>query len=140
MKDNSIDNQKFGKALTKVNYIISQNEEEEEEAKYDSIIKHLTNIIFKNDINNKFIFPIIKYGKSELLIKFVDLIYEIFGKSKKTREEPYNMNQKNITDNEISKIIVEIDSYKDIDSILEKDKIKDLYISMKISFLIKKKS
>ena len=50
------------------------------------------------------------------------------------------MNPKNITDNEISKIIVEIDSYKDIDSVLEKDKFKDLYISMKISFLIKKKS
>ena len=49
------------------------------------------------------------------------------------------MNPKNITDNEISKIIVEIDSYKDIDSVLEKDKFKDLYISMKISFLIKKK-
>ena len=139
MKDNSIDNQKFEKTFTKVNYIMSKNEEEEE-SKYDSIIKHLTNIIFKNDINNKFIFPIIKYGKSELLIKFVDLIYEIFGKSKKKREELYNMNPKNITDNEISKIIVEIDSYKDIDSVLEKDKFKDLYIPMKISFLIKKKA
>ena len=40
--ESNTDNQKLEKTLTKVNYIMSKNEEEEE-AKYDSKIKHLTN-------------------------------------------------------------------------------------------------
>ena len=137
MKNNSQNNKTIAKALSKVNFIITQKEEDE--AEDDIIIKYIIKIIFPKDSNKKtLIFPKIKCGYSELLLKFIDLIHIMFNIPKEERDALYNIDINNIKDNDIITIIKEINAYKDIKDVFTKKELRDLYCTMN-NYMTKKK-
>ena len=123
--------------LSKVNYII--NQDEKEEAEDDIIVKYKTKMLFVSKDKNLEYAPNIKEEYRIFLIKYVDLIYILLTKPKNERNKLYNTNVKDINDNNIIEIIEVLKRIKDFEKQVTKKKSKEVYISI-INSLKRKKN
>lgn len=100
MSETTINKELTVETIRKVNFILFQKTEEE--TKYDFLLKYILKIIFIQEQNSDTIsFPNIPNEVIRLLVKLVELLYILFQKTKKERQEIYKKDSKNIKENNI---------------------------------------
>ena len=100
MSETTINKELTVETIRKVNFILFQKTEEE--TKYDFLLKYILKIIFIQEQNSDTIsFPNIPNEVIWLLVKLVELLYILFQKTKKERQEIYKKDSKNIKENNI---------------------------------------
>ena len=124
--------------LTKVKFLLSQDKKEE--TIDDKLFKYEMEIIFKNGDNcNDIFFPNIIDDYAKLIVKIVDLLFLLFNKGKVERKNLYDSNIYEVENDNIMKIIKQLQVLQTFDIEVSNTKISELFKIISITLESKEK-
>lgn len=124
--------------ITKVEFLLSQDKKEE--TIDDKLFKYEMEIIFKNGDNcNVIVFPNIIDDYAKLIVKIVDLLFLLFNKGKGERKNLYDSNIYEVKNDNIMKIVKQLQVLQTFDIEVSNTKISELFNIISITLESKEK-